>query len=325
MKKKIILHIGPHKTGSTALQNTLYRHSSELRSKGLAYDSGIIAEHTGHHRIASSLRRGNLNLFKDALDEEDLPIQVFSSEVFCTLQPAQIASMASVLNDKDITLVFYKRAYSSLIPSIWQETIKHGETHSGWEFLDAVTRQPAEVVALNAKCFAADDTLHHWMTVFPNARLIVKDYEAVSEHRGLVSDFFASVLQQRAPFFKSLGVNQSFKPAQVELMRQVNLCLGDAKAGSPPNKKAINPVEVVNGESRTLRPMLQRIEDNLVTVELRNIPVLEKLEHQFAAAFLNDKKVVRPASFELLKSGKDLNLTAEIQELLAKFAANQLS
>ena len=37
MKKKVYLHVGFHKTGTTAIQESLYSHSDQLRNLGISY------------------------------------------------------------------------------------------------------------------------------------------------------------------------------------------------------------------------------------------------------------------------------------------------
>lgn len=54
MTKSIYIHIGPHKTGTTTLQFSLFLNKDKLKKNGILYpDSGIIsAKLPGHHNLA---------------------------------------------------------------------------------------------------------------------------------------------------------------------------------------------------------------------------------------------------------------------------------
>jgi hypothetical protein len=54
---KVILHIGPHKTGSTAIQRTLHRNSA-LLTKNQFYYGSATPDHYNHHAFAMEFRKG---------------------------------------------------------------------------------------------------------------------------------------------------------------------------------------------------------------------------------------------------------------------------
>ena len=59
--RKLILHIGRHKTGTTAIQRFLYGNPELLRANGYCYpDHGAIG--FGHHDIAGALIKKNMEL-----------------------------------------------------------------------------------------------------------------------------------------------------------------------------------------------------------------------------------------------------------------------
>ncbi|MHB8232145.1 MAG: hypothetical protein ACYDDB_04520 [bacterium] len=56
MKKKLFLHIGTHKTGTTALQSLLATNDRLLSNSGVLFPSaGRIGKYSGHHNIAREL------------------------------------------------------------------------------------------------------------------------------------------------------------------------------------------------------------------------------------------------------------------------------
>ena len=57
---KVILHIGVHKTGTSAIQEFLFRNSGLLGERGVLYDD-VTPEQKNHHRIVENFEFGRDN------------------------------------------------------------------------------------------------------------------------------------------------------------------------------------------------------------------------------------------------------------------------
>jgi hypothetical protein len=77
---RLILHVGPWKTGSSALQMFLHTNRSNLQDVGIHYPLGIVEE-SAHHEIPN-LVRGSLSRFNGALPLDDLELIPLISKYF---------------------------------------------------------------------------------------------------------------------------------------------------------------------------------------------------------------------------------------------------
>ena len=72
--KKIFLHIGTHKTGSTSIQNYLFEHEEQLRLDGIALYRGVYKK---HNHI--ELYLGSMRYDRDSIAKQKRPDVVFDT------------------------------------------------------------------------------------------------------------------------------------------------------------------------------------------------------------------------------------------------------
>jgi hypothetical protein len=107
---RVVLHIGPHKTGTTALQNLFWQHSAALARRGLHYPRLPYA-HTGHHglvtdwgthlpqtyRLPAGSRVALRQIARDFAGRKGTVL--LSSEEFSRADPAQQVDWRQVFED----------------------------------------------------------------------------------------------------------------------------------------------------------------------------------------------------------------------------------
>ncbi|MHB1641207.1 MAG: hypothetical protein ACYDD9_08045 [Acidithiobacillus sp.] len=139
MRKKLFLHIGTHKTGTTALQNFLMVNKRLLRQHDvLVPDSGCVGPRSGHHNIAWELNDdyrfqrdyGTLDDLCAEISESDCHTVVISSEDFEYLypRPEALIAMKRRLNDVgcQVEVIVFFREWGGYITSLYAELLKHG-------------------------------------------------------------------------------------------------------------------------------------------------------------------------------------------------------
>lgn len=139
----ILLHIGPHKTGTSALQSALVASREALQLQGvlapeptLLYQ-GVVAL-TGTAR--GSMAPGAAPSLEpwDQLDEwvRSHPDDrlVLSSEWFDDFTPEMIATLRDAWGGHRLTVMVTVRSLERIMPSAWQQTVKTGaqKTYSRW-------------------------------------------------------------------------------------------------------------------------------------------------------------------------------------------------
>lgn len=141
---RLILHVGPHKTGTTALQVGLRRKFSDAR-EGYPWfpnlDSG-----PGHHELAYSIATHGCNwelsnILKTAKYREISDI-ILSSEDFSKLTPKKIKYFIEVFDADEVLVIISLSPMIRKMYSIWQEQVKHGSIKSLSESLENILNAP---------------------------------------------------------------------------------------------------------------------------------------------------------------------------------------
>lgn len=134
-----LVHVGPHKTGTTAIQSAMHGLRSELLSQGVlyAYAAGPQAYLPARSLIGHGGRRGGpvgtgrewQELVAEAEAAGDMRV-VISSESFSNALPTHIHRLADDLGRDRVHIVRMVRRYDKLLPSQWQQGIYGAGTHS---------------------------------------------------------------------------------------------------------------------------------------------------------------------------------------------------
>ena len=155
-QKRLVIHPGFHKSGTTALQESFALNRELLRENGILYP------HIGtkaHHRIAWALtqrpwgwnKRGGertspkhwdrmVSRIKSANEET-----VFlSSEFFSELDGEKIRKIRSDIKGREIEILFTLRPLAKLLPSSYQQYLKYGIKAEYDEWLHSVLDNPGE-------------------------------------------------------------------------------------------------------------------------------------------------------------------------------------
>jgi hypothetical protein len=150
MLQRVILHVGPSKTGTTAIQGALSALSDELRSNGILYPETSPPSREGQPSLAweilesigapvARLSKARLswaealrsaehcNAHTLLISSEDFTLEFFERRAF--------AALRQVLADVPITVVFAVRDPVTAVPSMWQQAVKWG-VGLGEEILD---------------------------------------------------------------------------------------------------------------------------------------------------------------------------------------------
>ena len=134
-KPRLFLHIGHHKTGSTAIQSALFEHRPQLAERGISYPlQGMIRK--CHHNVAwdvlgiprHSRFVGRLREVTNHVRRTDYHSYILSSEVFDLLAPPQIYRLARALTDCDVVVAVYVRRQDKAIEASWAQSVRGATT-----------------------------------------------------------------------------------------------------------------------------------------------------------------------------------------------------
>jgi hypothetical protein len=136
IRHQLILHVGPHKTGTTALQEFFSASRGLLESHSLHYpNAGRI--YGGHHNLAweilldarfSAKEGGWTNLLGELAGLPDRRTVIISSEDFSLIPVAQLGQVFQALAGLDITVLCVYRPLRGFVESFHAEEVKNGKT-----------------------------------------------------------------------------------------------------------------------------------------------------------------------------------------------------
>jgi hypothetical protein len=236
MSKRVVAHVGFHKTGTTALQESFSVNRDELKRQGVSYpDFGQNA----HHRAAWALigrswgwkNRGG-KVFPIAewkrlartINRRRGTVLV-SSEFFCELSPEQIRRLKEDINTDQVTIVFTIRPLLKLLNSSYQQYLKYGLTPTYEEWLHSVLDEPG-VSKLTPTFWKRHDhgkVITEWAKVFGAENIVVvvaneKEPTAIFEAFNEILSLKEGTLKQ----VEGVSSNRSLSYEEISLLLQVN-------------------------------------------------------------------------------------------------------
>lgn len=192
--KKLILHIGRHKTGTTALQYNFHVNSKRLADAGLHYpETG--KDWVAHHHVADRVAALDDDEFDPAKDQllssllDELnhcgkDTVLISSEGFQRCDPAKVRR---IFSDFEVTVVVYIREQLSYLQSSYLQAI-HAENYSG-----SIEEYEQDLFYCDYWSF-----LTSWENAFGSERLVTRVFSKEFMIEGdVVKDFFQFVLGER--------------------------------------------------------------------------------------------------------------------------------
>ncbi|PUA82988.1 hypothetical protein [Nocardioides currus] len=177
MRKKVLLHVGTPKTGTSYLQDVLFRNREGLREAGILYPADRF---DGHFLAALDLMRltwGGLETQAvGAWDRLAAEVRawpgtsIISHEILSTASPTQIdRAMTSFGTGVEVHLIVSVRDLVRQVPAEWQENVKHRSLVSYTHFLEMI-RDPARDTRIGSWFWGAQeipDILSRWGATLP--------------------------------------------------------------------------------------------------------------------------------------------------------------
>jgi hypothetical protein len=216
----LVLHIGPHKTGSTYIQKVFSENRNRLLSVGVRYPDIGLNGHYGQHDLVEKIKNLDAGpLMQYMADFIGPETNFISSENFDRLNADEVKKLGQALaglltEPASLGIIYYHRNYGDLLPSCWQEEVKHGSIASFHEFILPHVLRPFASNLINPAV-----VLDLYAHVFGRDRITVVDYDRAKDN----------LLQ---PIFQLLGidldavaneiVNSSLKVELVEILRALN-------------------------------------------------------------------------------------------------------
>jgi hypothetical protein len=239
-RARVFLHIGEPKTGTTSIQQIMWRNRSELAAQGVV----LPGHHPQDHFRASQDLRGIEKLASDpagswtgeweilARQAQQAPkAAVISHELFSAADSGQAERAVRSLEPAEVHVVLTVRDMSTLLPAEWQETVKHRNT-LGWEdwLADVIDRESVSADRRQWWFWRVHDTLAIlglWSRHVPADRVHVIMTPPRGSDQALLWQRFASLLgiDPASADLTRARPNASLGMPEVEFLRRLNQAL----------------------------------------------------------------------------------------------------
>lgn len=240
MRKKLYIHIGPGKSGTSAIQSFLAKSSDVLGGLGYSYPNiddidesskGIVTGGNSASLAKSFLEPEHpfaikdekkkaeiINKFKAVLENSNQNI-ILSSELFSMLKVGEVEKLKEVIDgyDYEVFCIFYLRRHDQIVESDYaQQVKKHGYTEKvGPDFYNRIIFS-----------YDFEKIIGNFESNFGEKSVIARVYEREQFKNGnLLEDFLYAVQLQKhnALFcFEKNIVNPSPSYSLLEIMRISN-------------------------------------------------------------------------------------------------------
>ena len=222
----LYVHIGCHKTGSSAIQQAFIRNRALLLAQGCEF----IADGSGGgvHRLAQGLRGASMQAPLPAdsaiaqIAKSKAAVKVISSEAFESASADGVKALRRHLGSQPATVVVYLRRQPDAIQSAYLQQIKRCATRMPF---DAWFERFA-VGAGGRSRFDYEALIDRWKRA-GFADIVVRRYDrALLPDQDVVADFLQSVGQssdlRKDPRWSAVpDINRSISIAQAEVLRQL--------------------------------------------------------------------------------------------------------
>ena len=234
----MLLHIGPQKTGSTAIQESLHDARERLAELGVFYpgpyrrpiEAGWAVLGTGAPLGRPEPRIETWHELIAQLHASQLPRRILSNEDLSRGSDEVVERIVRDVGADDIHLVYVARRFDQLLPSHWQERLKARMTLSFDQFLRAVLEgdQKSWEWRLMWECQFPDQVLASWGRFVPPERTTVIVLEGDHD---LLPRAFEQLLDLPAGLLVApdLMNNRSYTFPEAEALRRINRLCAEEK------------------------------------------------------------------------------------------------
>jgi hypothetical protein len=241
MTRKVLLHVGTPKTGTSYLQDVLFRNRGTLERAGILYPADRFDAHFLAALDLMQLPWGGLESeAHDAWDRMATAVRawphtaIISHEILATASRTQIARALASLGhpDTEVHLVLSVRDLVRQIPAEWQENVKHRSAFSYHDFLATIQdpARPGRVAPWFWGVQEIPDILNRWAADLPPERVHLVTVPAPGGPPDLLWERFCEAFGIGDLDLDREGerTNPGLGVPEIALMRRINLKVNSA-------------------------------------------------------------------------------------------------
>ncbi len=241
--RKVVLHVGVPKSGTTFLQANLARHRSALREAGVLVPGlkeraflaalDVRGTHAAWGRRRSEVAGAWDDLCRKARRHDGTT--VITHELFAGASVHQVVAALTMLRGLEVHVVVTARDLARQVTAEWQEGVKHGRRLTFEEFRSRVVEgDAADGANDHARRFRASQdlpgVLARWSCDLPATQVHVVCCPPPGGDPGILWERFGDAVGFAARRYApsdadSTSLNASLGPDEIDLLRRVNVAL----------------------------------------------------------------------------------------------------
>jgi hypothetical protein len=324
MQRRLIIHAGFPKSGTTALQASFRENNQVLKASGIEYPE---TKNDAHHGAAAALvgrsigwqstkrDQSNWQEFVQSINDSTSDVVLISSEFLTAAGKKQIKRIKEDFAQFHIEIFFTLRPLNRIIPSIYQQNLKKGSIHSYPEWISKKFMTETGELRQTPRLINHAQVIENWAKVFgaENISLIIGDSRQPELLYRLTEKLLGiSQLSQ----VHTRALNRSLTVRECEILRRVNASVNKKWSWYEYQKlvrqgyvKEITGTKSTSGESGFQTP--QFLQDVISNFASNQIKVIEKLGvrvlgdiQQFCNTEQNQKDVVPLDEFQIAREFK---------------------
>ena len=259
----VLLHIGPPKTGTSALQGACHACRDEMRAQGVRYagrtqqvgSAAYAVLGRAHPTLGKAPSAQHWNRLVSEVRAAKEPRVFISSEFFAGADDAQAARIVRELGGDRVHVALTLRPVSRILASRWQQNVQEGARYSFDQWLHWVFEQPDEGKGATFWSRQRHDRLAaRWASVVGPERLSVVMVDELN--KAAIYQAFEALLNLQTGTLKPQNdtANRSMTAEEIELIRALNERFAEAGITRPLLYKMITRGTALYMKGRTAGP-----------------------------------------------------------------------
>lgn len=244
MARRVFFHIGAPKSGTTYLQDIMWKNKRVLRQQGVLlpqqrrdhlYSTLVVREDPNIGRRLPSAPSSWDRVLEEIRQWPDTAI--ISHEFFGAATPEQAKRALDALAPAEVHVVFTARDYVKQIPGAWQERLKYKSRTRFSEYV-AADDEGGPLTEMGWRTYDISGVLGRWGPHLPPDRVHVVTVPQQGAP-GVLWERFATLcgIDPSSCDTNAASPNQSLGAAEAELLRRVNYHIGPPI--EPPGELAV--------------------------------------------------------------------------------------
>jgi hypothetical protein len=305
-----LLHVGPHKTATTWLQQNFHHNIKALEKAGWYYPQTGERVRVAHHDLSDDpddildpKSRKVRELKAIARKSHDKGLNVLlSSEGFRNWKPQQLKALQAIMAPHEMRIVYCLRDPASLLYSFWAQQIKTGSKNSFPQFSKRQFRRPRASRILNP-ALEVDS-----LAKLKNTSLTLLLYDEIVRQKRDIFDVFATEVLQIGllEHAQDVSANERQPLEMTEFMRLMLVRIGTWRQEAEVNIGRVFHYMLGDRSRERIIRSVGAVEDARRTITIsRDRPVFRKVERLLLKKY-RSLMVPQPSEGPLFLDGEQL-------------------